>query len=296
MKMEMSKYFKTKCARKETILGFVFLLPSFLGVSIFVLIPFIDAVRRSFSETMTRRFVGLENYRLVFANEAFKLAAKNTGKFLLVCIPLLLLLSLFFSILLFSIGRLQNVIKTTFLIPMVIPAASIVLLWRVFFDEYGMLNKIIVHFGGSGTDWMNSSKAFYILVFTYIWKNIGYDIILWLAGLNGISQSVYEAASVDGAGTFTKFIYITLPNLMSTLFIVTVLSLINSFKVFREAYLIAGDYPHESIYMLQHVFNNWFTNLDIQKMCAGAVLVAITLLTVIIGIQKLTGSDKEEVL
>ena len=292
MKMGMSKYFKTKRARKETILGFVFLLPSFLGVSIFVLIPFIDAVRRSFSETMTRRFVGLENYRLVFANEAFKLAAKNTGKFLLVCIPLLLLLSLFFSILLFSIGRLQNVIKTTFLIPMVIPAASIVLLWRVFFDEY----KIIVHFGGSGTDWMNSSKAFYILVFTYIWKNIGYDIILWLAGLNGISQSVYEAASVDGAGTFTKFIYITLPNLMSTLFIVTVLSLINSFKVFREAYLIAGDYPHESIYMLQHVFNNWFTNLDIQKMCAGAVLVAITLLTVIIGIQKLTGSDKEEVL
>lgn len=296
MKMGMNKYFKTKRARKETILGFVFLLPSFLGVSIFVLIPFIDAVRRSFSETMTRRFVGLENYRLVFANEAFKLAAKNTGKFLLICIPLLLLLSLFFSVLLFSIGRLQNVIKTTFLIPMVIPAASIVLLWRVFFDEYGMLNKIIVHFGGSGTDWMNSSKAFYILVFTYIWKNIGYDIILWLAGLNGISQSVYEAASVDGAGTLTKFIYITIPNLMSTLFIVTVLSLINSFKVFREAYLIAGDYPHESIYMLQHVFNNWFTNLDIQKMCAGAVLVAITLLTVIIGIQKLTGSDKEEVL
>lgn len=294
--MGMSKYFKTKRARKETILGFVFLLPSFLGVSIFVLIPFIDAVRRSFSETMTRRFVGLENYRLVFANEAFKLAAKNTGKFLLICIPLLLLLSLFFSVLLFSIKRLQNVIKTTFLIPMVIPAASIVLLWRVFFDEYGMLNKIIVHFGGGGTDWMNSSKAFYILVFTYIWKNIGYDIILWLAGLNGISQSVYEAASVDGAGTFTKFIYITIPNLMSTLFIVTVLSLINSFKVFREAYLIAGDYPHESIYMLQHVFNNWFTNLDIQKMCAGAVLVAITLLTVIIGIQKLTGNDREEVL
>lgn len=294
MSKGMGKYFKTKRARKESILGLGFLLPSFLGVSIFVLIPFVDAVRRSFSETMTRKFVGLANYKVVFANEAFKLAAKNTGKFLLICIPLLLILSLFFSILLFSIKKLQNLIKTTFLIPMVIPAASIVLLWKVFFDEYGLLNKIIVHFGGSGTDWMNSSKAFYVLVFTYIWKNIGYDIILWLAGLNGISPSIYEAASVDGAGTVTKFIYITLPNLMSTLFIVTVLSLINSFKVFREAYLIAGDYPHESIYMLQHVFNNWFTNLDIQKMCAGAVLVAIVLLTVIIGIQKLTRSDTEE--
>ncbi|WP_455714237.1 carbohydrate ABC transporter permease [Anaerosporobacter sp.] len=291
----MSKYFKTKRARKESILGLGFLLPSFLGVSIFVLIPFIDAVRRSFSETMTRKFVGLANYKVVFSNEAFKLAAKNTGRFLIICIPLLLILSLVFSILLFSIKKLHNLIKTTFLIPMVIPAASIVLLWKVFFDDFGFLNKIIIHFGGSGTDWMNSSKAFYVLVFTYIWKNIGYDIILWLAGLNGISGSIYEAASVDGAGPISKFVYITIPNLMSTLFIVTVLSLINSFKVFREAYLIAGDYPHESIYMLQHVFNNWFTNLDIQKMCAGAVLVAIVLLTIIIVIQKLTGSDKGEV-
>lgn len=296
MKLGMSKYFRTKRARKESFLGLLFLLPSFLGVSIFVLIPFADAVRRSFSEIMTRKFVGLSNYKLVLANEAFKLAAKNTVRFLLTCIPLLLILSLVFSVLLFSIKKIQNLIKTTFLIPMVIPAASIVLLWKVFFDEYGMLNKLIVHLGGSGTDWMNSNKAFYILVFTYIWKNIGYDIILWLAGLNGIPQSVYEAAAVDGAGAVTKFIYITIPNLMSTLFIITVLSLINSFKVFREAYLIAGDYPHESIYMLQHVFNNWFTNLDIQKMCAGAVLVAIVLLSVIIGIQKLTGSDKEELL
>ncbi|WP_167957062.1 carbohydrate ABC transporter permease [Anaerosporobacter faecicola] len=295
MKIPIEKYIRTKRARKETLLGIGFLLPSLIGVSIFVLIPFMDAIRRSFSETMTRKFVGFENYRVVFANEAFQLAAKNTGKFLLVCIPLLLVLSLTFSVLLYSVKRLQNVIKTTFLIPMVIPAASIVLLWKVFFDEYGLLNKIMIACGGTGTDWMNSNKAFLVLVFTYIWKNIGYDIILWLAGLNGISESIYEAASVDGAGSLQKFIYITIPNLMSTLFIVTVLSLINSFKVFREAYLIAGDYPHESIYMLQHVFNNWFTNLDIQKMCAGAVLVAIVLLGVIVLIQKLTRSDKEEI-
>ncbi|WP_310602298.1 carbohydrate ABC transporter permease [Anaerosporobacter sp.] len=294
MRTGISRYVHTKRARKESMLGLGFLLPSFLGVLLFVLIPFVDAVRRSFSETMTRKFVGLANYRLVLSNEAFKLAAKNTGRFLLVCIPLLLALSLLFSILLFSIKKLQNFIKTTFLIPMVIPAASIVLLWKVFFDKYGMLNQLLAYVGGGGTDWMNSSKAFYILVFTYIWKNIGYDMILWLAGLNGIPLSIYEAASVDGAGRWKKFIYITLPNLVSTVFIVTVLSLINSFKVFREAYLIAGDYPHESIYMLQHVFNNWFTSLDIQKMCAGAVLVAIVLLTVIIAIQKMTGRGDSE--
>lgn len=291
---QINQYVRTKRARRESLIGWGFLLPSFIGVLVFVLIPFADAVRRSFSETMTRKFVGLANYKLVFANEAFRLATKNTIRFLLVCIPLLLVLSLVFSVMIFGIKWCQNLIKTTFLIPMVIPAASIVLLWRVIFDNYGLLNKIIHQLGGNPMDWLNSSKAFYVLVFTYIWKNIGYDIILWLAGLNGISQSIYEAASVDGAGKFQKFLYITIPNLMPTLFIVSVLSLINSFKVFREAYLIAGNYPHESIYMLQHVFNNWFTNLDIQKMSAGAVLVAIVLLVVIVVIQRITRSDKEE--
>ena len=108
---------------------------------------------------------------------------------------------------------------------------------------------------------MNSSAAFWVLVVSYLWKNMGYDIILWSAGLAAIPENLYEAAKVDGAGSLDCFFRITLPNLMPVFYTITVLSFLNSFKVFREAYLVAGDYPHDSMYLLQHVFNNWFREL-----------------------------------
>lgn len=276
---------KRAIQRKEVRTAWLFLLPSLIGITVFILIPFIDAVRRSFYEAMSGRYIGLENYRNVFTNKAFLLAAKNTGRFMLTCIPLLLLLSLFLSILIFGLKRYGDFLKTTFLIPMAIPVASVVLLWQMIFHNNGLLNKIISTFGGQTIDWMHSSSAFYVLVFSYLWKNIGYDMVLWLAGLNGISTSLYEAASIDGAGTWQRFRYITLPGLLPTLFLVSVLSVINSFKVFREAYLIAGNYPDSSIYMLQHLFNNWFITLDIQKISATAVIVALIILIFIIGMQ-----------
>lgn len=271
----------TKSHRREAIVGYLFLLPSLIGVGIFILVPFLDAIQRSFLQAMTRTFVGFSNYETVLRNQAFLKAAKNTVRFIGVCIPLLLTISLVLSVMLYSIKKLQSFLKTSYLIPMAIPAASIVLLWKIFFHKYGLLNRVLDTLGLTTVDWINTDKAFYVLVFTYIWKNVGYDMVLWLAGLNGIGQEMYEAASIDGAGRVRQFFYITLPNLLPTTFIIIVLSLINSFKVFREAYLIAGDYPHESIYMLQHLFNNWFTSLDIQKMCAAAVLVAVVMITVI---------------
>lgn len=282
----------TKSRRREAFVGYLFLLPSLIGVGIFILVPFLDAVQRSFSEAMTRTFVGLSNYETVLSNQAFLKATKNTVRFIVVCIPLLLIISLVLSVMLYSIKKLQAFLKTSYLIPMAIPAASIVLLWKIFFHKYGLLNRVLDTLGLTTVDWINTDKAFYVLVFTYIWKNVGYDMVLWLAGLNGIGQEMYEAASIDGAGRVRQFFYITLPNLLPTTFIIIVLSLINSFKVFREAYLIAGDYPHESIYMLQHLFNNWFTSLDIQKMCAAAVLVAVVMITVIGLLNLLLGKDR----
>lgn len=130
-------------------------------------------------------------------------------------------------------------------------------------------------FGMYGQDWMNTDAAFAILVGSYLWKNMGYDIVLWIAALSAIPEEQYEAARVSGAGEFQCFRYITLPQMKNSLFLIGVLSFVNAFRVFREAYLIAGDYPHNSIYMLQHLFNNWFTKLDMQKMCAGAVMTAL---------------------
>lgn len=164
------------------------------------------------------------------------------------------------------------------MLPMAIPVASVVLLWKLLLYPQGLLDQLAVWAGGRGQDWLNQGSAFYILVLTYIWKNTGYDMMLWLAGLDGIPKELFEAAKVDGAGSWQSFFYVALPGLGSTAFLVLVLSVINSFKVFREAYLISGDYPHESIYMLQHLFNHWFVSLDIQKMSAASVMVETSIL------------------
>lgn len=265
---------KIKHRKNQAGVAFLFLAPSFLGVMIFVLIPFMDAFRRTFYEAMSGKFVGLKNYGMVLNNEAFQLAARNTARFLGVCIPLLLVLSLLLTLLLNSVKKHQEFLRTTFLIPIAIPIASVVLLWKVVFHKYGLLNAFLNQFGVETPDFMNTDKAFYVLVFSYIWKNCGYDMVLWLAGLSEIPTFLYEAAKMDGAGTLASFRYITIPELLPTIYITVVLSIVNSFKVFREAYLIAGNYPEESIYMLQHIFSNWFITLDIQKMCAAAVMMA----------------------
>lgn len=274
--------------------GLMFLLPSLAGVVLFVLLPFADAARRSFYNAMGSEFTGLANYKAVVHNEAFQLAVKNTSKFLVVCIPLLLSLSLLVAVLLYAIPQRAGLFKTTFLMPMAMPVATIVLLWQVLFAGQGLLNGQLAAGGWESVNWMGSGSAFWVLVFSYIWKNIGYDIVLWLAGLAAIDGAWYEAARVDGAGAVRIFFQITLPNLRPSLYTILVLSLLNAFKVFREAYLVAGDYPHTSIYLLQHLFNNWFRELSVDKLSAGAVLVAVVSL-LLIGLVRRLWDEKGEV-
>lgn len=266
--------------------GIYFILPSFLGVSIFVLLPFLDVVRRSFVTAVNETWVGLANYRMVLKNSAFRLAAGNTLRFVGVCIPVLVVLSLLIAVFLYNSGKNADFLKSAFLIPMAIPVASVVLLWKVLFHGQGMLSGLMDKLGFMPVDWMNTKYAFWVLVFSYIWKNLGYDIILWIAGLSAIPSSIYEAARVDGAGNVRIFFLITIPNLLPTLYTITVLSFLNSFKVFREGYLVAGDYPHESMYLLQHTFNNWFRDLSFDKIAAGAVLVAIVILILVTLLEK----------
>lgn len=265
--------------------GFLWILPSFLGVLIFYLLPYADVIRRSFLGAVDNRFVGLANYQMIFGNTAFLMAVKNTLRFTLICIPALILLALGCAVVLFQ-SRYGGVIKSAFLMPMALPAVSVALMWRLWFHSQGLVNQWIDHLGIAGNDWMNTENAFWILVLSYIWKNLGYDILLWMAGLAGISESIYEAARVDGAGEWQCFLKITLPNLKPSLYTITVLSFLNSFKVFREAYLVAGDYPHESIYMMQHLFDNWFRSFSFDKMAAAAVVESAVLLALILFLQK----------
>lgn len=267
--------------RWESLTALGFLAPSLTGLAVFVLIPFGDTLRRSFRNAMDHGWVGLENYRQVVTNRAFQQAAQNTARFLGVCLPLLLVLSLLLALLVRGQQGKSRLFSTTFLLPMAIPVSAIVLLWKVLFSDRGLLNGLLTGLGREPVSFLGTDAAFWVLVFTYLWKNAGYNMILWLAGLDNISKELYEAAAADGAGPLQQFRYITLPELTPMVGIVGLLSLMNSFKVFREAYLVAGNYPQESIYLLQHLFNNWFLALDLGRITAAAVLMILVLLAVI---------------
>ena len=270
----------------EGLAALAFMAPSMAGILVFFLIPFADTVRRSFFDARGKNFIGFDGYISVLGNSAFQLAAANTAKFIAICIPLLLLASLLIALLIRAVRPRGKAYKTTYLLPMAVPVASIVLLWQVLFNQNGLMNTVLTSLGSKPVDFMGSSAAFWVLVFTYLWKNSGYDMILWLAGLDGIPGNLYEAAKVDGANAWNCFRYITLPGLLPTVGLVSILSLLNGFKVFREAYLVAGAYPHDSIYLLQHLFNNWFQNLDISRLCAAAVMLSIVLLIIILLMQR----------
>lgn len=274
-----------------------FLLPSGVGVFIFVCLPFLDVIRRSFVTVVTQKWVGVHNYRLIFENQAFLLAVKNTLRFTAVCLPILIGLGLFLAIQLSRLRKIQF-LKSCFLFPMAIPAATIVLVWRMVFSKQGFLNLLLhsLHLISQerAIDYMSTKAAFWVLVFSYVWKNLGYTIVLWLAGIFSIPTDIIDAARVDGASERQCFWQVIFPNLKGTLYTITVLSFLNSFKVFREAYLVAGSYPHESMYLLQHLFNNWFVNLELDKMAAAAVCVGTVLFFFILLLQRFWDQDGRE--
>jgi len=266
--------------------GILFLLPSLTGVLIFVLLPFADVIRRSFTGMPDHQWAGLDNYINVFQNEAFQLAVGNTLRFLAVCMPLLILSSLAISVYLSGQTRIGQFLKNAYLVPMAIPVASVVILWKVLFHKQGLLSGLLSMIGLAPVDWMNSKYAFWVLVFSYVWKNIGYNIVLWMAGLSSIPTSIYEAARVDGAGEWKLFTRITLPNLFKVFYTIVILSLLNSFKVFREAYLVAGNYPDQSMYLVQHLFQNWYRELSLDKLSAAAVVIALGITMLVLPMQK----------
>ena len=208
-------------------------------------------------------------------------------RFLTVCLPLLMFTSFALALLVFRRDGKGNLYKTTLVLPMVIPVAAMVLVWKIVFCQDGLLNELLNWLVGAtqvtklwDNDWVNSSTAFPILIVTYIWKNAGYDLLLWLAGLASISESLYDAARVDGAGAWERLCYITLPGLSGTFGLVLILSVVNSFRVYREAYLLAGSYPDMSIYMIPHLFSHWFLTLDVQNMCTGSMLLVTAALAI----------------
>ncbi|WP_027626098.1 carbohydrate ABC transporter permease [Clostridium lundense] len=277
-----------KIKRKNIKLAMIFLFPSILGFFIFYILPFMLVIKYSFLDSPNEgEFVGFSNFISLLQNPSFKKAILNTLIFTSISVPLLIVISLGVALLLNQNLYLRNIFRMFFMLPLVIPVASVVMVWHIMVDNKGWINKLVISMGYSPVDWMNSKWALYVVIVVFLWKNIGYNMILFIAALQNIPKEYYEYASIEGASAVKKFTNITIVYMMPTLFFVFVISIINSFKVFREVYLIAGEYPHESIYMLQHYMNNVFMSLDYQKLSSAAVIMALGICLLLILLFKL---------
>ena len=271
-----------KNRRRDFLTSLCFLLPSLLGVGVFFILPFGVVVYYSMIDGVSsKNFVFLENFTRLFENAAFKMAALNTLKFSAMAVPLAVILAVVLALMLEARIPGKSQFRTFFLSPMMVPVASVVLIWQVLFNYNGTVNELLMLFGAERIDWLQSEHSMIVVLLLFLWKNLGYNMILFMAGLANIPKDLLEAADVAGASESYKFFAIKLRYLSPTVLFVTILSLISSFKVFREVYLLTGDYPYESLYMLQHFMNNTFRSLDYQKLSAAAVVMAIVMVVLI---------------
>lgn len=271
--------------KSDSAFPYLCLAPSLAGVLVFFIVPFFVIIFYSMVDNpINKEFVFLDNYISVIKNTAFRRATINTLTFSLIAVPLAVVLSLLLAMLLDCRIPFVSQFRTCFLCPMMVPVASVVLIWQVIFHYNGALNDFLSHFGVDKIDWLKSAQGQIVIVVLFLWKNLGYNMILFLSALNNIPGDLMEVATLEGASSAYKFFRIKLRYLSPTILFVTILSLINSFKVFREIYLLTGDYPYDSLYMLQHFMNNTFRNIDYQKLSSAAIMMAIVMIIIIGGL------------
>ncbi|MBR4655198.1 MAG: replication initiator protein A [Oscillospiraceae bacterium] len=187
---------------------------------------------------------------------------------------------------------MKSQLRTAFLSPMLVPIASVILVWRVLFHQNGTLNAWL----GANTDWFHSTWSILMVLLLYLWKNVGYHTILFTAALAAIPRTYIDMANLDGAGRTRQFYTVKLPFLAPTIFFVVLMSLIASMKIFREVWLLTGSYPYESLYLLQHFMNNTFRTMDYQKLSAAALMLAVVmgaLIAVLLAIERRLDRDTE---
>lgn len=293
-KRKNGRYLNLK--RRERFAGSVFLWPSLLGVFVFFIVPFgVVCYYSVINNPIQHEFVFLDNFINLFNNSAFRLAAMNTLEFSAMAVPLAVILALCLALLLESRIPFKSQFRTFFLSPMMVPVASVVLIWQVVFHYNGVLNDFFAVFGADKIDWFQSDYSKLVVVLLFLWKNLGYNMILFMAALSNIPRDLLEVADIEGATPWFRFWNIKLRFLSPTLLFVTILSLINSFKVFREVYLLTGDYPYGALYMLQHFMNNTFRSLDYQKLSAAAIIMAIAMIVIISALFLIEGKFGKDV-
>ena len=271
-----------KRERKERFKTSLFILPSALGAAVFFVLPFIRVIYYAMIDNpVSGEFVWFDNFIKLMDNNSFKLAASNTAKFTALALPLAIIIPLLLASILMNKIPGKSFFRTVLISPLMVPTASVILIFEVIFNYNGALNAALVPFGLEAVDWLRGDFSRYIVILLYLWKNIGYNMILFMAAIAAIPNDMIDAASIDGASKTRIFFKIKLPYLSSSILFVGLLALINSFKVFREVYLLTGNYPNENLYMLQHFMNNTYARLDYQKMSAAAIIMSVVMIAII---------------
>ena len=229
-------------AKREQNWAYIMVAPTILGLVALNLWPFVQTLYTSFCEHLgfgNYKFVGLQNYVDIFQRPEFWRATWNTIYFCILTVPLGLFLSLLVAMLLNAKIKGKGAFRTIFFLPMVCAPAAVTMVWRwIFNGEYGILNQAL----GTHIGWITEPGVVMIAcALVSIWSNIGYDAVLLLAGLQNISKSYYEAASIDGANKVTQFFHITLPMVSPTLFVVMIMRLMASVKVYDLIYMMVED-------------------------------------------------------
>lgn len=290
---------KRKELRKNFV-GYTFVLPSLIGFFLFMAYPLFNSLFLSFMDwnmfkgLKGSEFIGLDNYKEVFQNEYFIAGITNNFKFMFMAVPLLLILSLVVANLLNQNIFGRGTIRAMFFMPYIatITAAAVVFS-ALFHPEYGPINSVLRMLGVVNTPgWAADIKwALPTVALFWIWKNIGYNVVIFLAGLQGIPKSLYEAASIDGASKLDQFRHITVPLVSPTTFFLAVTSVIGSFQVFAEVNVMTQGGPGTStVTVVYHIYETAFQRFDMGY--ASAVSWVFFLIVVMITAIQWMGQKK----
>ena len=278
----------SRVSRQKNIAGYIFIGPWLIGFISFVIYPLVYSLGLSFTDwniLESPNFVGFKNYERMFANEDFWAALKVTFIYSFASVPLGLFLGILLAVLLNQKITGIRIFRTIFYLPAVASGVAVSMLWLWVFDPgFGLINVFLSYIGIDGPNWLSSSRtALASLIIMSLW-GVGGSMVIFLAGLQGISGSLYEAAEVDGAGPFRKFISITIPMLTPTIFFNLILGVINSFQVFTQALVMTGGGPGNStLFYVLYLYRNAFEFFKMGYASAlGWVLFVIILLFVLI--------------
>ncbi len=279
--------------RKRALVAYSFIAPNFIGFAVFTMIPILCAFALGFLHwdgNNAIQFAGLDNFKRLFSDTIFKASLKNTIIYCIGTVPLTMIASLALAIILNQKVKFRGFFRTVAFFPYVASLVAITAVWAmIFHPSKGPVNAILyyVFHVKNLPNWFGGSLIMVTLVLFSVWKYMGYYMVIYLAGLQGISAELYEAASLDGASTWQKFLYVTWPQLRPTTFFVTVMLTINCFKVYDIAIMLAGGgdgrLGTSSTVLVYYIYQKAFVEWDLGYSSAIAmVLFAMVLVITLI--------------